>query len=459
MASRNPTGALRFSFSTLALAAAFAGAFQSVRAGETAQDEPTAPRDLFITHATLMTVTHGTIADGTLSLHEGRIVAVGKDIAIPAGAEVIDAGGRYVTPGIVEAHAHVGMGGRYDPQDTNEMAAKPWGQLSGPVQADLRIRDSIKTDDNAFYLLLASGQTTDLELPGSANLFGGQAAPIKLKVGRSREEMFIKDAPVALKIACGDTPARVWKGKGVGVDKPEDVIVERRTLYAAAKAYTEAKAEYRRKVAAGDRHAVPPPVDLKLEAIGKLFTGEALLELHCHRAESIREEMAAAHDYGFVLRTIHHGTEAYKIASDIAAHGSGVLVMSDMWGGSPQTEQGIPWTLEILKAHGVKVLALHGEVMSVSRRLTQEAGKALRYETGAFDRNEALALVTLNAAWVFGLENRIGSLDVGKDADVVIWDGDPLSTYGHADKVFIEGRLYFDQSLPGLGLVAQDAAP
>jgi imidazolonepropionase-like amidohydrolase len=419
----------------------------------------TPPRDLVITHATLMTVTHGTIAGGSLSLHEGRIVAVGRDIPIPAGAEVIDAAGRYVTPGIVEAHAHVGMGGRYDPQDTNEMAAKPWGRLSGPVQADLRIRDSIKTDDYGFYLLLASGQTTDLELPGSADLFGGQAAPIKLKVGRPREDMFIKDAPLALKIACGDTPARVWKGKGVGVDKPEDVIGARRKVYAAAKSYLEAKEEYRRKVTAGDQGAEPPPIDPKLEAVGKLFTGEALLEMHCHRAESMREEMAAAHDYGFVLRTIHHGTEAYEIGSDIAAHGSGVLVMSDVWGGSPQTEHGIPWTLEILKAHGVKVVALHGEVLSVSRRLTQEAGKALRYETGAFDRDAALALVTLNAAWVFGLENRIGSLDVGKDADVVIWDGDPLSTYGHADKVFIEGRLYFDQSLPGLGLVAEDGAP
>jgi imidazolonepropionase-like amidohydrolase len=438
--------------STLLFASVLASTVHGVQA-----DEP-APADVVIIHAILMTVTQGTITDGSLWLHQGKIAGVGKNLPAPPGAQVINAGTRYVTPGIVEAHAHVGMGGRYDPQDTNEMAAKPWGSLSGPVQADLRIRDSVKTDDYGFYLLLASGQTTDLELPGSADLFGGQAAPIKLKVGRPREEMFIKDAPLSLKIACGDTPARVWKGKGVGLDGPEDVIVARRKVYAAAKAYLQATAEYRRRAAAGDKSAVAPPVDSKLDVIGKLFSGEALLQMHCHRAASIRAEMAAAQEYGFVLRTIHHGTEAYKVAREIAAHGSGVLVMSDVWGGSTQTEDGIPWNLKILKANGVKVVALHGEVLSVSRRLTQEAGKALRYEADAFDRNEALALVTLNAAWVFGLESRIGSLDVGKDADVVIWDGDPLSTYGHADKVFIEGRLYFDQSLPGLGLVPEEPA-
>jgi imidazolonepropionase-like amidohydrolase len=442
------TGVVKLVMGVLAASLASNGASR-------ADGPPRSDKDLVIVNATLMTVSHGTIPHGSIWIHDGKIAGVGPSVPAPPDARIIDAAGRFVTPGIVEAHAHVGMGGQYDPQDTNEYQGKLWGRMAGPIQADLHIRDSIKTDDYAFYVLLASGQTTDLELPGSANLFGGQAAPIKLKVGRPREEMFINGAPRSFKIACGDTPVRVWKGRGVGFEKPSDIAAARRRAYDATLAYLAKKAAYQKAIAAGDHTAVPPPINLKLEAIAHILRDGALLQMHCHKADSILEELAVARDYGYTLHTIHHGSEAYKIAPQIAASGAGVLAMADMWGGSNQTVDGIPWNVPIDKAAGVKV-ALHGEVFSVSRRLSQEAGKMLRYGKGQFTRDEALALVTLNAAWVFGLDDRIGSLDVGKDGDVVIWDGDPLSTYGHAAEVFIEGEPYFDETLPGLGLVQHD---
>ncbi|MET0309828.1 MAG: amidohydrolase family protein [Sphingomonas sp.] len=410
--------------------------------------------DVVITNAVIMTVTHGTIEGGSVWIHGGKIAGVGKTVAAPAGARIIDARGRYLTPGIVEAHGHIGMGGLYDPQDTNEWLGKPWGRYAGPIQADLRIRDSIKTDDYGFYLMLSSGMTTALELPGSANIFGGQTVPIKMKVGRPREEMFIDDAPLSLKIACGGTPDRAWKGRGVGLEKPADVPAARAKADDAARAYLQKKEAYARALAAGDKTAVPPADDAKLDAIGEVLRGKGLIQMHCHYAGSITDELALAKANGFTLRTVHHGTESYKVAKTIAASGSAVLAISDLWGGSPQTQDGIPWNIVIDKRAGVRV-ALHGEAFSIARRLSQEAGKMLRYGKGSFDRNEALALVTLNAAWVFGLEDRIGSVDIGKDADLVVWDGDPLSTYGHAAQVFIDGELLFDAALPGLGLVNQ----
>ncbi|WP_447763533.1 amidohydrolase family protein [Sphingopyxis panaciterrae] len=408
-------------------------------------------RDLVIVNARVMTVTHGTIEQGSVWVHDGKIAGVGKRVSAPADAEIVDAGGRYLTPGIIDGHSHIGMGGQYDPQDTNEMDGLPWGRYAGPVQSDLRIRDSIKTDDNGFYLLLSSGMTSGLELPGSANLFGGQAVPIKLKFGRPREEMFIDDAPMALKIACGSTPAGVWKGRGVGIEKPEDVVPERRKVYAAARAYDQAWKDYRARRAAGDSAAVAPERDLKLEPIAMALNGKALLQMHCHSADTIAAEIDLAKEFGFSLRAVHHGSESYKVAKKIAAAGTGVIAITDLWGGAKQVADGIPWNIVIDKRAGVKV-ALHGESFSIARRLTQEAGKIMRYGKGYFDRNEALALVTLNGAWMFGLEDRLGSIDPGKDADLVIWDGDPLSSYGHASKVYIDGELFFDSSLPGLGL-------
>jgi imidazolonepropionase-like amidohydrolase len=333
------------------------------------------------------------------------------------------------------------------------MDGKPWGTMAGPIQSDLRIRDSIKTDDYGFYLMLASGLTTLMELPGSANLFGGQAAPIKLKFGRPREEMFIKDPPLSLKIACGGTPNRVWKGRGVGLDADADVAKARRAAYDRTRIYMKAQDDYRAAVARGDKNAVAPPVDEKLEALAQVLRGKANLEMHCHIAQSFLDELQVAKDYGYTLRTIHHGTEAYKVAPQIAAAHTGLLAIADA-APFPGLEDSNPWNIPIAKKAGVRV-SLHGEAFELSRRLTQEAGKMLNYGHGEFTRNEALALVTLNAAWDFGLEDRLGSLDVGKDGDVVIWEGDPLSSYGHASKVFIEGKAYFDEALPGLGLVAQ----
>jgi imidazolonepropionase-like amidohydrolase len=401
----------------------------------------TAHRDLVITNARVMTVSHGTLEGGSVWIRDGKIAAVGPRVDAPADVTRLDAKGRYLTPGIIDAHAHIGMGNPGQPQDTNEYEGKTLERGGGPNQADLRIHDSIQADDYGFYLLLSSGQTSALQLPGSANVFGGQAAPMKLKVGKPREEMFIADAPTSMKIAC-DTPARVWKGRGVGIETTADVTAARRKAFDDAKAYMARK---------------DGPVDLKLKAIADVLRGKTQLQMHCHEPDRILAELALAREYGYRPPIIHHATSAYTIAPQIAAAGAAVLGVTDFFGGAPQVADGIPWNIAINKCAGVRV-GLHGEVTWVARRLTQEAGKIMRYGGCPFTRDEALALVTLNPAWMMRLDNRIGSIDAGKDADLVLWDGDPLSTYGRAAQVFIDGELYFDSSLPGLGLVQQAEA-
>lgn len=408
--------------------------------------------DIVITNADIMTVSHGTIENGSLWIRNGKIAGVGATVAAPRDARIIDAGGRFVTPGIIDAHSHIGMDA-YSPAgvlfDANEYVGKPGG-MAGPNQADLRIRDSIRSDASSFYILLSSGLTAGLELPGSANLFGGQAAPVKLKVGRPRADFFIEGAPVSMKIACSGTPFRAWKGRA-GFEKQEDIAVARRRIYDEAKAYMARQEAYEKAAAAGRSDGPPPPVDLKMEAIAGVLRGDTLLQMHCHEASSMLEELAVARDYGITIRTVHHGSEAYQVARELVAAGTGVLGIADVFGGGAGPNHAIPWNIPILKQAGARV-ALHGEANSLARRLTQEAGKMLRYGRGAFTRDEALALVTLNAAWTMGLDHRMGSIDVGKDADVVIWEADPLSSYGHAEKVFIDGELFFDATRPGLGL-------
>jgi imidazolonepropionase-like amidohydrolase len=405
-------------------------------------------RDVVITNATVMTASHGTLPNASVWIHDGKIAGVGGTLAIPAGAEVVDATGEILTPGIIDAHSHAGLGSfppDSPPQEVNE--------LTGPLQPQLQIRDSVNTGAYSFYQLLAAGQTTQLTLPGSGNITGGQGMALKIKFGRPREEWFIKGAPTLMKTACGETPASFYGAKGEEPSTPVQTSLMRRKAFDETRLYLAEWDRYRSAVKAGVTRLTPPARDLRLEALAGILDGTTLVQIHCHSAESILAELEIAKDYGYTIRTLHHASEAYKVADQIAAAGTAVILVVDWYADSGQAHENIPWGAQIDRAAGVRV-AIHGEAITESRHLTQEAGKLIRY--AGYTRDDALAAVTLNSAWVMGLEKRLGSIDVGKDADIVLWKGDPLSVYGRVQKVFVDGELYFDAALPGLGLPQQE---
>ena len=402
--------------------------------------------DWLITHAMVMTASHGTLADTSVWVHDGKIAAIGTSIAVPAGATVIDATNETLTPGIIDAHSHAG-----ESIFASGVAHDEANELTGPFQPQLRIRDGIATESTEFYQLLAAGQTTQLILPGSGNIVGGQAMALKIKIGRPREEWFIKDAPVSMKTACGDTPSRVYGARGQEPSTPAQTSLMRRAEFDKARAYAREWDHYRDAVKAGKTGLSAPSVDLEMEALNGILNGTTLVQIHCHTAEQISSELAIAKDYGYTIRAIHHASEAYKIADQLAAAGTAALIVVDWYADAGQAHENIPWGAGIERAAGVRV-AIHGEALTETRHLPIEAGKLMRY--AGYTRDEALAAITLNSAWVMGLERRIGSIDVGKDADLVLWHGDPLSVYGRVQKVFVDGILSFDSSLPGLGLPA-----
>jgi imidazolonepropionase-like amidohydrolase len=408
----------------LSAAAATAGAQSS-----------TAPADLVIKNATVMTASHGTIQHGSVWLHNGKIAGVGATVSAPAGATVIDATGKYVTPGIIDPHSHSALG-----DDVNE--------ATSPVTPSMMMIDAFDNRDKALYLALAGGVTSELLLHGSANMIGGQAVVIKNKFGLSKEEMLFPNAPQSIKFASGENPKRVYGTRNQLPSTRMGNFEVMRQAFEDAKVYRRDWDAYNDKVAKGDKEARAPHRDLKLEALADILRGKLLVQIHCYRADEFLTEEAIAKEYGFKIRAFHHALEMYKVGGKIAADGTAIATFTDWYGGKYEMWDGIPWNAVMSMREGVRV-ALKSDSNDHIRRLTQEAGKMVHY--GGATEDEAITMVTLNPAWIMGIDDKTGSLDVGKDGDVVIWNMDPLSTYAHAEKVYIDGDLFFDSSLRGYG--------
>jgi imidazolonepropionase-like amidohydrolase len=383
-----------------------------------------------------MTVTHGDIQGGSVYIKAGKIVAVGKDVTAPPGATVIDAGGKYLTPGIVDSHSHIALD-----DDVNE--------ATSPITPQMMMIDAFDYQDKAIYRTLAGGVTTSLLLHGSANMIGGQAIVIKHKYGAGRDAMLFPGAPQSIKFASGENPKRVYGDKDqLPSTRMGNFAVQRQAL-TEAQDYMRSWDTYNAKVKAGDKDAEPPKRDLKLEALANVLRGKLLVQIHCYRADEFLTEMAMAKEFGYKVRAFHHALDAYKVADKLAEEGVGIATFADWWGYKNEAYDAIPWNAVMAMRKGVRV-AIKSDSGDFARRLNQEAAKTMRY--GGATEEEALKMITLNAAWIIGVEDRIGSIDVGKDADLVIWDGYPLSSYGVPDKVLIDGELYFDRSLPKYGM-------
>jgi imidazolonepropionase-like amidohydrolase len=408
---------------SIALAAISSGAQQAV------------PADIVIKNATVMTASHGTIEHGSVWVHAGKIAEVGATVNAPTSATVVDGTGKWLTPGIIDPHSHSALD-----SDINE--------ATSPVTPSMMMIDAFDNRDKALYLALAGGVTTELLLHGSANMIGGQAVVIKNKFGFARDAMIFPNAPRSIKFASGENPKRVYGSRNQLPSTRMGNFEVMRQSFEDAKAYMATWDAYNAKVAKKDTSAVAPKKDLKLEALADVLRGKLYVQIHCYRADEFLTEEAIAHEYGYKIRAFHHALEMYKVAPLIAQEGTAIATFTDWWGFKDEAWDAIPWNAVMSMRKGVRV-ALKSDSNDHIRRLNQEAGKMIHY--GGATEDEAIRMVTLNPAWIIGVDDRVGSIDAGKDADLVIWNMDPLSTYARAEKVYIDGDLFFDNSIPGFG--------
>jgi len=400
------------------------------------QASPTQTQDVLIKNAVVMTVTHGNIKNGSIYVKDGKIAAVGENVSAPAGVAVVDAGGKFVTPGIIDSHSHIALD-----DDVNE--------ATSPITPHMMMMDAFDYQDKAIYRGLAGGVTTSLLLHGSANMIGGQAVVIKHKYGLGRDAMLFPGAPRSIKFASGENPKRVYGSRDqLPSTRMGNFAVQREALV-QAQDYMKEWDNYEAKVKKGDKDATQPKHDLKLEALADVLRGKLMVQIHCYRADEFLNEIAMAKEFGYKIRAFHHALEAYKVPEKIAAENIAIATFADWWGYKEEAWDAIPWNAVISMRKGV-IVAIKSDSDDFARRLNQEAGKTMRY--GGATEDEALKMITLNAAWIVGVDDRVGSIDVGKDADLVIWDGYPLSSFAVPNKVFIDGGVYFDRALPGFGM-------
>src|ERR1700684_831142 len=373
------------------LLAAFAVAAQ-------AQTTSTPPHDVLIKNATVMSVTHGNIQNGSIYIKDGKIAAVGATVNAPADATIIDAGGKYLTPGIVDAHSHIALD-----DDVNE--------ATSPITPHMMMKDAFDYQDKAIYRALAGGVTTSLLLHGSANMIGGQAVVIKHKYGLKRDDLLFPNAPRSIKFASGENPKRVYGSRDqLPSTRMGNFAVQREALV-QAQDYMREWATYNEKAKRGDKDATPPKHDLKLEALADVLRGQIMVQIHIYRADEMLTEIAMAKEFGYKIRAFHHALEAYKVADQIASNGIAIATFSDWWGFKQEAWDAIPWNAVMSMRKGVRV-AIKSDSEDYNRRLNQEAAKTMRY--GGATEEEALKMITLNPAWIVGIDDRIGSIDIRK---------------------------------------------
>jgi imidazolonepropionase-like amidohydrolase len=388
-----------------------------------------------IKNATVLTVTKGTLQSTDVLLQNGKIAQIGKNLTAPAGAQVIDATGKYVMPGIIDPHSHTMA------DAINE------GSLS--VTSMVRIRDVLNPTDINIYRQLAGGVTTINVLHGSANTIGGQNAVVKLKYGREADEMLFPGAMPGIKFALGENVTQkngqqAAQAQGRPLRYPatrmgqEEVL---RDAFTRARDYKASLDEYKAKVAKGDKTAIAPARNLELEPLVEVLEGKRFVHAHSYRADEMLMLLNVAKEFGFTVKTLQHGLEGYKIASEIQQAGTGLSSFADEWSYKIEAYDAIPYNVPILLQHGV-VATVNSDSDERARRLNIDAAKMVRY--GGLTDDEALKTITYNGAVQLGVQDKVGSIEIGKDADVVIWSGHPLSVYSSAETTFIDGEIFFD---------------
>lgn len=397
-----------------------------------------------IQNGTVMTVTKGTFK-GSVVVQDGKILEVGEKVTIPTGAKLIDASGQYVMPGIIDCHSHI--------------AAESINEGTVSVSSMVGIEDVLNPEDVSIFRALAGGVTTANILHGSANSIGGKCTVIKMRWGKDARGMIFEGSQPGIKFALGENPKRQGSPNAFGgannLRYPatrmgvEDVI---REAFTDAKAYQATWKDYNTRVAKGER-LLPPKRDLKLEPLVEILEGKRLVHAHCYRADEILMLLRVADEFGFKIQTLQHVLEGYKVAKEIVAHGAGASTFSDWWSYKIEAYDAVPYNAAIMVRKGVLV-SLNSDSAELMRHLNQEAAKTMRY--GGLSEDEALSLITINPAKQLKIDQYVGSIEAGKQADITIFDKHPLSNYAKVQKVLIDGEVYFDRDndMSGRGALA-----
>jgi imidazolonepropionase-like amidohydrolase len=397
-----------------------------------AQAQRTTSPETLIRNATVLTITHGTLQNTDVLLRNGKIAAIGKNLNAPANVRIIDGTGKYVMPGIIDCHSHSML-------DTiNE------GTLS--VTSMVHTADVLNVTDVDLYRELAGGVTTLNLLHGSANPIGGLNTVVKIKYGRPASEFIFPGAMPGIKFALGENVKRSSNPNLPGVQRRypntrmgvEETI---RDAFIRARDYKRAWDEYRAN-AGKDKNLLPPRRDLQLEPLVEVLEGKRYVHAHCYVASEILMLLNLADEFGFKIRTLQHVLEGYKVAKEIAAHGAGASIFADSWAYKIEAYDAIPYNAAILTRAGV-VVSMNSDSDERARRLNIEAAKAMHW--GDLTEEQALKLITINPAIQLGIQDRVGSIEVGKDADIAIWNGHPFSVYSRVDTTFVDGTIYFDR--------------
>jgi imidazolonepropionase-like amidohydrolase len=362
---------------------------------------------------------------------------VGRDVSVPAGATVVDLGGRYVMPGIIDTHSHTAIEGNVN-------------ECTDSVTAEVRVADVIDDRDIDIYRQLAGGVTAINVLHGSCNTIGGQNAVLKMRWGLPPDQLLFEGAPRGIKFALGENPKRSnfrvpgepprYPGTRMGVE------VVLRESFAAARDYKREWDAYEAKVKALPAKAPrpgPPRRDLRLETLRDLLDGKIYVHSHAYRADEILMLLKVADEFGFKIRTVQHGLEAYKVARELAKHGAGVGTFIDWWAFKLEAYDATPYNPAILQKHGVLV-SLNSDSAELARRLYGDAAKAVKY--GGVEEADALKMITLNAAMQLGVDKRVGTIEVGKDADLAVFAAHPLSADARCEMTLVDGVVRFDRA-------------
>jgi imidazolonepropionase-like amidohydrolase len=388
-------------------------------------------QDVAIRNATIITISSGDIEGGTILVRNGKIAAVGKNVTIPAGVRTIDGTGKFVMPGIIDAHSHAALEG---------------GINEGSESVTPEVQVQLRNDDPVIQRALAGGVTAALLLHGSANTIGGQARVIKMRWGQPAESMYFKGAYRIVKFALGENVTRA-SSDAAAEDRryPMSRMGVEHTLrywFTAAKAYDKEWQDYR-AAARTNPNAIPPRRDLRLEALTDMLHGDLKIHAHSYRGDEILMLIRVADEMGFKITTFQHALEAYKVADEIAKHGASVSTFADSWAYKVEAWDAISYNMALLTERGV-VVSVNSDSDERIRRLYQEAAIGVRY--GNMPVNEALKMVTLNPAKQLGVDKMVGTLEVGKDGDIAVLSAHPFAPESAVDYTIVDGKVLFDRN-------------
>ena len=392
---------------------------------------------VLLQHATVLTGTGTRLDDADVLMRDGRIVAVGTDVEAPADAVRVDATGKWVTPGIIDIHSHLGV------YPSPGMSAHSDGnEATSPVTAQVWAEHSIWPQDPGFHAALAGGVTSLQILPGSANLIGGRGVTVKNISAITYQGMKFPGAPWGLKMACGENPKRVYGSKG-GPSTRMGNIAGYRAAFADA-------AEYMKKRNEGGKEAEAKR-DLKQDTLAAAINGDIRVNIHCYRADEMAIMLDLAKEFGFKIAAFHHGVEAYKIADRLAAEGVCGALWADWWGFKMESFDGIQENIALVDRAKDGCAIVHSDSAEGIQRLNQEAAKVIASagRVGiAITPEHAIRWITRNPAKAMGILEQTGTLEAGKMADVVLWNGSPFSSYAQAEQVYVDGARLYDRRDP-----------